>query len=88
MIIVNYFVPGGGVTWHEREFANDVQPKILQSGVLKMVVPLVTDIPVMGTQAGGYDKMAETEDIVKTPEKVIAVFSGNYFMERVDDDKS
>jgi hypothetical protein len=60
-----------------REFDNSLVPKVLQSGALKMVRLVEAEIPPLGTK---------DEDIVKPEEVVVAVFNGEYLMERTDDE--
>ena len=57
----------------EREYDAAIhEVKVLQSGVLKVVIPDHAEVPMLGSKG---------EDIAKTPAKLIAVFSGDYFLE-------
>lgn len=58
-----------------KTFPNNAVPKVLQSGALKIVQLVETDIPVMGEEV--------SEDIIKAEEVVLGVFFGNYIMERI-----
>lgn len=89
MIRVRYLTMDGIV---EREFDDDVVPKVLQSGALKMVRLVEVEIPPLGCTKDqdcevhmGDCGLEDNKDIVKTPEIVLAVFNGNYIMERIDE---
>ncbi len=66
-------------------FSDELVPKVLQSGVLKIVRLVEVDIPMLPEEWEGGGGI-EGKDIVKQPEEVVAVFNGEYIMERVDED--
>ncbi len=67
--------PGG---FMERTFDDELVPKVLQSGALKIVRLVEVDIPE-------FDTNDKPGDMIKQPEIVVAVFNGEYIMERVDE---
>ena len=76
MFVVNSSIGTWGVTRHE--FSDDLVPKVLQSGALRIVEPAEFDVPEM--DADSEENGVELK-LVK-PERVIAVFFGDYTMER------
>jgi len=71
MITVHYY-PHGSSDVHSTEQFNqpNVKAKILASGVLKITVPAIFEVPPIGSE--------KDDAIIKTPEKLLAIFNGNY----------
>jgi len=62
---------------YSRTFPASYITKVLQSGALRVSRALEADIPEMGSPE---------EDMAVTKELTVAVFNGDYIMERIDDE--
>jgi len=76
VIKVTQFTPSQGGTY-TRLFPAAYITKVLQSGALRISRALEADVPELGSNE---------EEMTVTKELTVAVFHGNYMMERVQDE--
>ncbi len=76
VIKVIYYPTHGGSVVHT--YPATVIPKVLASGTLKITQREQVEIPVM--EEG---KTSDSKEIIKAPEVVLGVYTGNYIMLRL-----
>jgi hypothetical protein len=76
MIRVTYYPRHRFVGGIVSTFSDEHEAKVLQSGVMKIVLPDSTYVPLFGADDNGEEK-----EISVQPVQLVAVFSGDYILE-------